>query len=239
MLTGSDLAISNNSFLRLVTTHFNCRLIDGFNPAGHLKSQIFPVQATVTPSLMFNALLFFGSPRKIFSFEDHLKIIWCIIGFNWIGWCQRTKIPTAIVRNFLFSWSGCWCCCCCSDSCCWNCCMKLSSIESFRINILANPINVWRCSCVDTIKTLGILLFLFWSNDKETYRASTTNTPWNNTTKNWLVTFDTNHRSTRVALTCVNSSFSISCAQHSVFVNIISRVSSVTNGIVDNWYLKI
>ena len=74
MLTGNDLAISNNSFLRLVTTHFSCRLNDGFNPAGHLKSQVFPVQATVTPSLMFNALLFFGSPRKIFSFEDHLKI---------------------------------------------------------------------------------------------------------------------------------------------------------------------
>ena len=53
----------NGSFLRLVTTHFNCRLNDGLSPAGHLKSQVFPVQATVTPSLMFNALLFFGSPE--------------------------------------------------------------------------------------------------------------------------------------------------------------------------------
>ena len=62
ILTGNGFQFLNGSFLRLVTTHFNCRLNDGFRPAGHLKSQVFPVQATVTPSLMFNALLFFGSP---------------------------------------------------------------------------------------------------------------------------------------------------------------------------------
>ena len=157
--------ILNDSFLRLVTTHFNCRLNDGFSPAGHLKSQVLPVHATVTPSLMFNALLFFGSPRKLFQFRSYFiqRSIW--------GWKRsKNEFLTAIIRDFLFARSSCWSCCGCSNSCCGNCCMKLASIESFWIDILTNPINVWRGSCVNTIKTLWNRLFLTSKNKKMNLR---------------------------------------------------------------------
>ena len=73
---------------------------------------------------------------------------------------------------------------------------------------------------------------------EKAYRTSTADSPWDNTTKNWLISFDTNHWTTRITLTCVDTTFSISCAQHSVFVDIISCVGCITDGIVDNWNLK-